>query len=99
VITPWESGLAIWLSRRGTEGPGGHPVLSASSKVVAYLVAVAIPASVALLVWRRDDLSGYERLGRSITLSGLMLMLATLAYCFTYHVIEGRLSDGGNPRP
>jgi hypothetical protein len=94
--------LAIWLYRREPQAPGGHPVLSASSRVVAYLVAVAIPVSVALLVWRRDDSSRYDRLGRSITLSGLMLMLATLAYCVVFHAIEGRMrrsSDGGIARP
>jgi hypothetical protein len=60
-----------------------------------------IPASVALLVGRRDDLSRYERLGRSITLSGLMLMLATLTYCVAFPAIEGRirrLGDGGISR-
>jgi hypothetical protein len=95
--------LAIWLYRRETEGPGGLPVLSASWKIVAYLVAVAIPVSVTLFVfWRRDDLPRYQRLGRSARSSGLVLMLATLGYCLAFRAIEGRmrrLSDGGVSRP
>ena len=42
--------LAIWLHRREPQAICGHPVLPASTKVVAYLVAVAIPVSVALLL-------------------------------------------------
>lgn len=84
--------LTIWLHGRDPEGPGGSSGLSTSSKIIAYLVAVAIPTSVALLVGRRDDLSFYEGLGRSITLSGQMLLLATLAYCLGYHAIT-RLNE------
>jgi hypothetical protein len=103
--------LAIWLLRRNPAGPGGRPGLSVPSKVVALLVAAAIPASVTVLVWRRDDLSQDERLGRSITLSGLVLMMATFVYCLAFHAIakptnrsialqdgDDRLAgDGSNP--
>lgn len=93
--------LAVWLYRRGPETSGGRQGLRASAKVLAYLVGMMIPAFVGFFVWCSDDSSRYDRLGRSITLSGRILVLAILAYCLAFHAIEGLKrgsSDGGIER-
>lgn len=92
--------LGIWLSRREAAGHGEHPELPAFFKVAAFLVGVAIPLSVTLLIWHRDGVSKYERIGRSITFSGLCLMFAILVYCLAFHVVEWRLMPlGDDPEP
>jgi hypothetical protein len=84
--------LAAWLYRRRPEVLGGDTVLSESSKAASYLIAVAIPVSVAFLVWSRDDLSRSVQLRQSITMSGLALITVTLAYCLAFHAVEGRMA-------
>jgi hypothetical protein len=84
--------LATWLYRRPPGPIGGTLVLSRSSKLAAYLMAVAVPVSAALIVWSRDDSSRYNRLGQTIMLSGLILMIVTLTYCLAFYVIKVMIS-------
>jgi hypothetical protein len=84
--------LATWLSRRAPRSLGENPVLSRYSKIAAYLIAVAVPVSVALLVWRREDVSRYNHLGQSITMSGWALAIVTLTYCLGFPLIERRIA-------
>jgi hypothetical protein len=90
--------LATWLYRQTPGSLGGHPVLSGSTKAVAYLVTVAVPTAAAFLVWRREELSPYNRLGQSITMSGLALMVVILTYCVAFHAVERRSLSRGNGR-
>ena len=83
--------LAAWLVRREPEDPDLLPALPKAWAALAWLLAIAIPAAATLLISRHDDLSGYDRLGRSITASGLALMVLTLAYCLGFRLVEGRV--------
>jgi Domain of unknown function (DUF4184) len=85
--------LATWLYRQTPGSLGGNPILSGSTKAVAYFIAVAVPISATFLVWRRKELSPYDRLGQSITMSGLALMVVTLTYCLAFHTVERRFSQ------
>ena len=88
--------IARWLGRQPTASDV-NPRLSPASRVVALVAAAVMTAAVTLLVWRRADLSASERLGLSLTRSGMLLMIATLAYCLVFYAIERRLRppDGG----
>jgi hypothetical protein len=84
--------LVVWLRRRKPEPIVGFGARSGPLKATVGLVAVAVPLAVTLLVSRRGGLSAYERLGRSITTSGLALMALTLGYCLVFHGIESHVS-------
>ena len=84
--------LARWLYRQTPGSLGGYAVLSGSTKVALYLTMVAMPIAAAFLVWRQRGLSQYERLGQSITASGLALMVEALTFCLAFHAVERRFS-------
>jgi Domain of unknown function (DUF4184) len=85
--------LATWLYRQTPVSLGSHAVLSGSTKAVAYLIVLAVPIAAVCLVWRREELSPYDRLGQSITMSGLALSVVTLTYCLAFPTVERRLSQ------
>jgi hypothetical protein len=88
--------LAIaWLRRQEPGSVGDLPEIPRAGKVAVGLSAVAIPALVTLTAWCRTDLTAYERLGESITGSGLYLIVATLAYGLVFQLVAGR-SHGGS---
>jgi hypothetical protein len=82
--------LAIWFQGRRPEPLGENADLAESSKRAAYLIALAIPVGVTSMVWLQGGSSPYIQLGRSITISGLVLMVATLAYCLAYNRLISR---------
>lgn len=79
--------LAIWLCRQEPAASVDMPRLPARTKIAVTLMIVAVPACVSALTWRQNELSRYERLGQSITASGLVLMLASVTYCGAFHAI------------
>ena len=83
--------LAVsWLSNRRPDVSAGDAILSGTAKAAVYLLAALVPIAVALLVWRRSELSLYERLGRSVTMSGLALMAVILSYCLVFQAVGRR---------
>ena len=87
--------LAAWLVRRRPEPLSGTPTLPAPFKAVAYAVLSAAPAAATWRVWGRDGLSRYDRLGQSITASGLALAAVVLAYCLVFQAVEKRIVREG----
>jgi hypothetical protein len=82
--------LAGWLSRQTPRTLDGHPHLSTPAKAVAGLAALAVLVAVSCVTWRREHLSTYERLGRSVTTSGFALLVVMLAYCLAFAALERR---------
>lgn len=82
--------LGAWLARQTPVPLESLPHSSRATRAVAYLVAVGVPIVVAVDVRRREDLSSYERLGQSITTSGLALMAVSLGYCLAFAALERR---------
>ena len=82
--------LLRWLSRQTPQPLDSAPALPRRWKVVVGLVAVVIPAAAAVAVWNSAERSRYERLGRSVTASGLALSVVVLAYGLAFPLIERR---------
>jgi hypothetical protein len=87
--------LVLWLSRQRPSPLGGSPALPRSWRVASYVISVAIPVSVTLLIWARDHGTPYAKVGQSITISGLSLGIFLLAYCTAFHAILGGPSRPG----
>ena len=79
-----------WLSHRQPDLSMSDTVLSKTTKVAVYLLAALIPIAVAIVIWVGSELSVYRRLFRSVTISGLALMVVTLSYCIIFQVVERR---------
>lgn len=82
--------LAAWLRRRMPEPREDVPALPMPWMAFAWFVTLAVPAAVFLVVFARGDRPAYDRLGRSITTSGLALMTLTLAYVLAFRFVEWR---------
>lgn len=83
--------LGAWLYRQTPEPVDEELALVGASKVAVCLAVLAIPISVGVISLCRGDLTGRDRLGSSITTSGLALMITTLVYCLAYNGIGSRL--------
>ena len=83
--------LARWLSQQEVLNRGEETAFNSGRRLAAWLASALIPVLVALFVTIERRGSRYEQLGRVITTSGLIFLVAALVYC----VIERfRLSAG-----
>ena len=88
---PLLAALAVlWLRRQRPEPVAGGAVLPTAAKVLAGLVAAAIPAAAVAYILTVADLSPYQKLGWVITRSGLGLMLVLTAAGIAFRALSAR---------
>jgi hypothetical protein len=81
--------FGYWLIRKRPQPLAGLPALPAFWRAAICLIALSIPLCVTLIVWTSDPRTPYMKLGRSITVSGLLLGVFLLIYCAGYHLVFG----------
>jgi hypothetical protein len=90
--------LAVaWLIRQAPAPLESLPPVPRVGQAAVGVAALAIPAVLTCFVWLVDTASAYDRLGRSIRVSGLALVIALFAYCLAVRAFAWQ--EGWQVRP
>jgi hypothetical protein len=80
----------VWLRRQAPAPLDSLPSLPLAVRVLAVPAALGVPAILTWYFWATETAGAYDRLGRSIRVSGLALSVVVLGYCFAFRAMAGR---------